>query len=98
MSSIISHRKIFSRFLLQSRWGFVKYNPGQMRTQTAIISIQDLTSDAIPTLTQALKAVPGVESVDFSLERGVAVVEFDPKRSNVDNLLRAVLTAGYKVM
>ena len=68
-----------------------------MRTKTAIISIQDLTTEAIPTLSQAFKAVPGVQSVDFSLERSVAVVEFDPKQSNIDNLLRAVLKAGYKV-
>ncbi len=68
-----------------------------MRTKTAIISIQDLTTEAIPTLSQAFKAVPGVQSVDFSLERSVAVVEFDSKQSNIDNLLRAVLKAGYKV-
>ncbi|MGH7774879.1 MAG: heavy-metal-associated domain-containing protein [Candidatus Binatia bacterium] len=68
-----------------------------MRTKTAIISIQDLTSEALPSLREALKAVPGVESVDFSLERSVAVVEFDPKQSNVDNLLHAVLKAGYKL-
>lgn len=83
--------------LLQRPLGFVKYKSAQMRTQTAIISIQDLTSEAIPSLAQALKAVSGVESVDFSLERSVVVVEFDPKQSNVDNLLRAVLKAGYKV-
>ena len=69
-----------------------------MRTKTAIISITELTSEAIPTLREVLKAVPGVESVDFSLERSVAAVEFDPKKSNVDDLLRAVLKAGYKVV
>ncbi len=69
-----------------------------MRTKTAIISIQDLTSEAVPTLSQALNAIPGVETVDFSLERSVAVVEFDQKQSNLDDLLRAVLKAGYKVM
>jgi len=69
-----------------------------MKTSTAIISIQNLTSDAFPELTQALKAVPGVQSVNFSLERGVAVVEFDVNQSKVDDLLRAVLKAGYKVL
>ncbi len=69
-----------------------------MKTSTAIISIQDLTSAAFPTLSQALKAVPGVQSIDFSLERSVAVVEFDVKQSKVDDLLRAVLKAGYKVI
>lgn len=69
-----------------------------MKTSTAIISIQDLTSEAFLSLTDALKAVPGVQSVDFSLERSVAVVEFDLQQSKVDDLLRAVLKAGYKVI
>ena len=69
-----------------------------MKTSTAIISIQDLTSEAFPTLSQALKAVPGVQSVDFSLERSVAVVEFDLLQSKVNDLLRAVLKAGYKIV
>ena len=69
-----------------------------MKTSTAIISIQDLTSAAFPILRQALKTVPGVQSVDFSLERSVAVVEFDLQQSKLDDLLRAVLKAGYKVI
>ena len=68
-----------------------------MKTSTAVISIQDLNAGAVPALTQALKAVPGVGKVDFSLERSVAVVEFDTQQSKVDDLLRAVLKAGYKV-
>lgn len=68
-----------------------------MKTCTAVISIQDLTSEAVPTLSQALKAVPGVYSVDFSLERSVAVVEFDVQQSKVDDLLRAVLKTGYQL-
>ncbi len=67
-----------------------------MKTSTAIISIQDLTSDAFPALSQALKSVPGVQSIDFSLERSVAVVEFDVQQTKIDDLLRAVLKAGYK--
>jgi copper chaperone CopZ len=68
-----------------------------MRTKTAIISIPDLTSEALPKLGEVLRDVEGVESVDFSLERKVAVIEFDPTQSNVDGLLRAVLKAGYRV-
>lgn len=69
-----------------------------MKTCTAVISIQDLKAEAIPALRQVLKDVPGVQGVDFSLERSVAVVEFDLKQSNVDTLLRAVLKAGFKVL
>jgi copper chaperone CopZ len=68
-----------------------------MKTRTAIISVKDLTAEAIPVLKQVFTAVPGVQSVDFSLERSVAVVEFDGNHSKIDDLLRAVLKAGYQV-
>ncbi|MGH7844658.1 MAG: heavy-metal-associated domain-containing protein [Candidatus Binatia bacterium] len=68
------------------------------RTRTAVLSIENLTSDAFSALTQALKAVPGVESVSFSVERSVASVDFDPNQSSIDDLLRAVLKAGHKVL
>lgn len=80
---------------MQTPRGSVSYY--RMRTRTAIISIKDLTAAAVPALQQALNSVPGVASVDFSLERSVAVVEFDGEHSKVDDLLRAVLKAGYQV-
>ena len=68
-----------------------------METKTAIISIDDLKSDDLPALRQALGNLPGVQSLDFSLERKVAVIDFDPKQSHLDDFLRAVLRAGFKV-
>ena len=41
---------------------------------------------------------PGVEAVDFSIERSVAVLDFDPAQSHIDDFLRAVLKAGFKVL
>jgi len=69
-----------------------------VKTSTAILSIQDLTPQAIPALTRVLEEVPGVQSVDFNSERSVAVVEFDVMQSKVEDLLRAVLKAGFKVL
>jgi hypothetical protein len=69
-----------------------------MQTKTAIISIADLKSENIPVLREALSAVPGVGEVDFSVERSVAVLEFDPSQSHIDDFLRAVLKAGFKVL
>ncbi len=69
-----------------------------MPTKTAIISIADLKSENIPVLRAALLAVPGVGEVDFSVERSVAVLEFDPSQSHIDDFLRAVLKAGFKVL
>jgi hypothetical protein len=68
-----------------------------METKTAIISIDDLKLDDLPALRQALGILPGVQSLEFSLERKVAVIDFDPKQSHLDDFLRAVLKAGFKV-
>ena len=68
-----------------------------MKTKTAIISIDDLNSQCAPKLSALLRAISGVETVDISLERKVAVVEFDPEQTHVDDLLRAVLKEGYHV-
>ena len=52
----------------------------------------------LPVLEQALQSVPGVDRVDFNLERSVAVIDFDPGQSHIDDFLRAVLKAGFKVL
>ena len=69
-----------------------------MKTKTAIISIDNLKVGDFKVLEQALQSVPGVESVDFNLERSVAVVDFYPSQSHIDDFLRAVLKAGFKVL
>jgi Heavy-metal-associated domain len=69
-----------------------------MKTKTAIISIDNLKSENLPLLKHALQSVPGVDSVDFNLERSVAVIDFDPTQSHLDDFLRAVLMAGFKVL
>ncbi len=69
-----------------------------MRTKTAIISIENLAPADLPILRQTLEAVPGVDAVDFSVERSVAVLEFDPSQSHIDDFLRAILKAGFKVL
>ncbi|HEY7164645.1 MAG TPA: heavy-metal-associated domain-containing protein [Candidatus Binatia bacterium] len=68
------------------------------QTKTAIISIENLKTDDLPVLRETLRALPGVTQVDFSVERSVAVLEFDPAQSHIDDFLRAVLKAGYKVL
>ena len=68
-----------------------------MPTKTAIISIANLKTEDLPLLRDAFKQVAGVEKVDFSVERSVAVLEFDPAQSHIDDFLRAVLKAGFQV-
>jgi Heavy-metal-associated domain len=69
-----------------------------MKTKTAIISVDNLKSEDLPVLKQVLQNVPGVDRVDFNLERSVAVIDFDPSQSHIDDFLRAVLQAGFKVL
>ena len=69
-----------------------------MNTKTAIISIEDLTDAAVAGLTGAFESAPGVTEVDFSVERKVAVIEFEPEITSVDALMRVVLGKGYKVL
>jgi copper chaperone CopZ len=69
-----------------------------MRTKTAIISVDNLRSEDLPMLREALQCVAGVDRVDFNLERSVAVIDFDPSQSHIDDFLRAVLKAGFKVL
>ena len=69
-----------------------------MKTQTAIISIAELSSDGLPILNKTFQSVLGVESVEYNIKRSVAVIEFDPSKTKVDELLRAVVMAGYKII
>jgi len=69
-----------------------------METKTAIISIENLKDNDLPALTQLFQSMPGVKAVDFSLERSVAVIDFDPGQSHIDDFLRAILQAGFKVL
>jgi len=69
-----------------------------MKTKTAILSIANLKSDDLPVLRDAFQVLPGVEKIDFSLERSVAVLDFDPSQSHIDDFLRAALKAGFQVL
>lgn len=69
-----------------------------MSTKTAILSIEDLKAEDLAALRTALQTLPGVGKIDFSLERSVAVLEFDPSQSHIDDFLRAVLKAGFQVV
>jgi hypothetical protein len=69
-----------------------------MRTKTAILSIANLKHEDLPVLREAFQVLAGVEKIDFSLERSVAVLEFDPGQSHIDDFLRAALKAGFQVL
>jgi copper chaperone CopZ len=69
-----------------------------MPSKTAILSIADLKADDLPRLREVFNALPGVEKIDFSVERSVAVIDFDPSQSHIDDFLRAILKAGFQAL
>jgi copper chaperone CopZ len=69
-----------------------------MSTKTAILSIANLKAEDLARLRQTFSALPGVKKIDFSVERSVAVLEFDPTQSHIDDFLRAALKAGFQVL
>lgn len=69
-----------------------------MKTKTAILSIDNLTDAGIADLSTTLQELSGVEQVEFSAERQVAVIEFDSASITVEDLIRSVLLKGYKVV
>ncbi|MEO7128001.1 MAG: heavy-metal-associated domain-containing protein [Rhodoferax sp.] len=65
--------------------------------QTEIMNVTGMTcGGCVSKVTQALKAVPGVEHVDVSLPRK-ASVDFDEKLTSRVQLRSAVKDAGYGV-
>ncbi|HLS87178.1 MAG TPA: heavy metal-associated domain-containing protein [Burkholderiales bacterium] len=50
----------------------------------------------VKSVTRMLSGLPGVEKVDVSLEAGRARVSFDPAKSDVAAMKKAVERAGYK--
>jgi len=69
-----------------------------MSTKTAILSIANLKAEDLARLRQTFSALPGVKKIDFSVERSVAVLEFDPTQSHIDDFLRAALKAGFQIL
>ena len=50
----------------------------------------------VKSVTRMLNGVAGVSGVDVSLEQARAAVEFDPGKTNLPELKRAVERAGFK--
>lgn len=50
----------------------------------------------VKSVTRMLTGVAGVTAVDVSLEGAKAAVEFDPAKTNLPELKRAVERAGFK--
>ena len=64
----------------------------------ATIEVKGMTcGGCVSSVARALKAVPGVQSADVSLEKQRAVVTFEDGKASVADLKQAVEDAGYDV-
>lgn len=64
--------------------------------QDTIIKVSGMTCQGcVNSVTRVLKSVPGVETVNVSLERGEAALRYDPARASEAELRKAVEEAGF---
>lgn len=65
--------------------------------QSVTVKIEGMSCTAceVP-VRDALSRTPGIRMSDVSYQRGDARVEFDPKRTNIDQIKRAIDSTGYK--
>jgi copper chaperone CopZ len=66
--------------------------------ETTRIDINGMTCEGcVASVTRVLKALPGVRDVDVSLSPGRASVSYDPARTGVPALRKAIEDAGYDI-
>lgn len=65
--------------------------------ETTVLKVNGMTcGGCVRSVTNVLKALPGVADADVSLEKSEAKVIFDPVRANPDALRKAIEDAGYE--
>lgn len=66
--------------------------------QHIVLNISGMTCGGCTnSVKRVLSALPGVSTVNVSLEHANAEVEFDPAQSDIETLKHAVETAGFDV-
>jgi copper chaperone CopZ len=65
--------------------------------ETTTIKVSGMTCQGcVRSVTRVLQALPGVEKVDVSLERGEAALRFDPARAGTPAFRKAIEDAGFQ--
>ena len=65
--------------------------------QTAVLKVAGMTcGGCVKSVSNLLRAIPGVSEAEVSLQKGEARVTFDPARVNMAQLIGAVADAGYQ--
>ena len=65
--------------------------------ETSVLKVNGMTcGGCVRSVTNVLKALPGVANAEVSLEKSEAKVTFDPGRADVAALRKAIEGAGYE--
>lgn len=65
--------------------------------ETAVLKVNGMTcGGCVRSVTNVLKALPGVADAEVSLEKSEAKVTFDPARAKPGALRKAIEDAGYE--
>lgn len=68
----------------------------QNKNQSVILDIQNMTCAMCPiTIRKALQGVDGVQSAKVDFTRKSANVTFNPKKTNIEALIKTTTNAGY---
>jgi len=66
--------------------------------QTVTLGISGMTcGGCVSSVTKVLKALDGVAKAEVSLEKRSAVVDYDPGKVGIEQLMRSVEEAGYEI-
>lgn len=67
-----------------------------VKTEKVVLSVQGMTCNGcVLTVRGSLKKVDGVKTADVTLDPPIAVVEYDPSKVDVNQLIKATTNAGY---
>lgn len=65
--------------------------------EDTVIKVEGMTCQGcVKSVTRVLAAVPGVEAVEVSLEKGEAALRYDPARADPAAFRKAVEEAGFE--
>ena len=68
----------------------------QNNSQTVMLDVQNMTCAMCPiTVKAALKKVDGVQSAKVDFDSKTANVIFDPKKTNIEALIKSTTNVGY---
>ncbi len=84
--------------------GFVSIQTGQAKpteqtqnnSQSVVLDVQNMTCAMCPiTIRKALQGVDGVQNAKVDFSSKTANVTFDPKKTNIETLIKATTNVGY---